>query len=183
MQKPKIFIFLLLLFIAPITFAQKGQVFPNIAGETLKGSSLSIPNQTKGKKTLIGVAFSKKSDELLKAWYAPIYKRFIDPPQVAFIPQDEYDINMYFLAMMKGIYKVADGKIMKEMREGLDTRYHDKTIVYQGKIKDYKKELDLGRKDLPYFFVLDENGKIVYHTEGAYNSRKMNEIVAAMDSF
>ncbi len=160
--------------------AQKGKQFPQLPGETLKGQNMEIPAQTRGKRTLIGLAYSKKSDDLLKQWYSPIYNTFIEPPSTSLFPQDEYDINMYFVALLKGIYSVADGKIMKEMRDGIDPRYHERTLVYAGNIKDYRKSLNLDNKDLPYFFVLDNNGKIVYHTSGAYSRKKLTEIMRAV---
>ena len=86
-------------------FAQNGKKFPSIEGETLKDKKVVLPQDTKGKFTLIAVAYSKKSDDLLKGWYSPMYRTFVEPPEVAFIPTDDYDVNMYFVALLKGIYK------------------------------------------------------------------------------
>ena len=176
----KLFVLILLL---PLSVtAQNGKSFPFIEGETLKDKKVALPKDTKGKYTLVGIAYSKKSDDLLKGWYSPMYRTFIDPPEVAFIPTDDYDVNMYFVALLKGIYKVADNKITSKMKAGIDPKFHKNMVIYHGKIKEYKKELNLGQKDLPYFFVLNENGKIVYHTEGAYSDRKLYEIQSAIET-
>jgi len=172
----------ILVFLSFLSFAQKGKVFPVVSGKTLTNKNISLPSNTKGKYTLIGVAYSKKSDDLLKGWYSPLYNTFISPPTSSLFPQDDYDINMYFIALMKGIYKVADNTITKKMKQGIDKKFHDNVLLYQGKIKDYKKELKLGEKDLPYFFVLDKNGKIVYHTSGAYSDRKKFNIQSAIET-
>lgn len=171
-----------LIFLSLFSFAQKGKIFPVVSGETLTSKKVTVPSSTKGKYTLIGVAYSKKSDELLKGWYSPLYNTFISPPTSSLFPQDDYDINMYFIALMKGIYKVADNTITKKMKKGIDKKFHDNILIYQGKIKEYKKELRLGEKDLPYFFVLDKNGKIVYHTSGAYSDKKKFNIQSAIDT-
>ncbi|UZR94627.1 hypothetical protein [Chondrinema litorale] len=163
-------------------FAQNGKKFPSIEGETLKDRKVVLPQDTKGKYTLIAVAYSKKSDELLKGWYSPMYRTFVEPPEVAFIPTDDYDVNMYFVALLKGIYKVADNKISNKMKSGIDAKFHKNMVIYTGKINDYKKQLNLGQKDLPYFFVLDKNGNIVYHTQGAYSDKKLYEIQSAIET-
>jgi predicted transcriptional regulator len=76
----------------------------------------------------------------------------------------------------------VDGTITKKMKQGLQPKFHPFTVVYQGNIQDYKKQLNLGEKDLPYFFVLDAQGKILYHTSGAYNDRKLADIIDAVES-
>ena len=37
-------------------------------------------------------------------------------------------------------------------------------------------------KNLPYFFVLDEEGKIVYATSGLYSEKKMSNIEEILDA-
>lgn len=187
MRKPS-FIFVQLL-VTSLTlstaaaWAQKNQPFPSVAGTTLSGKSMSLPNQVKGKPTLVAVAYSKKSDELLQQWYEPIYTTFIDPPQMALFADDPYDVNMYFVALLKGISKLATDKITRQMENGINRKYHDNVLLYQGNISQYKQALNLGQKDLPYFFVLDETGRIVHHTSGAYSDRKLYEIKAAIDQW
>ena len=44
-----------------------------------------------------------------------------------------------------------------------------------------QKALDFEKKDVPYFFLLDQTGKIVYATSGAYSERKMDGITGAID--
>ncbi|PCI16312.1 MAG: hypothetical protein COB62_08035 [Piscirickettsiaceae bacterium] len=46
--------------------------------------------------------------------------------------------------------------------------------IYKGSLDPYKAYLK--DKNKPYFFVLDENGKIVYATSGKYTAKKLDEI-------
>ena len=91
------------------------------------------------------------------------------------------DINIYFIGLLKGIARAASGKVEAKMTKNLDPKLHKHTVISQVNLKEYKKELGLGRKDFPYFFVLDENGKIIHHTEGAYTERKMSQIKELVD--
>lgn len=180
-QIKTLFLIANLITISFFTWAQKGQIFPTVEGETLTGKSVTLPAAAKGKCTLMGVAYSQKSEELLKQWYQPIYTHFVEQPESSFVPTEKYDVNLYFVALLKGIYKTVDGTIEKKMKQGLNAKYHPMTVLYKGNIQDYKKTLVLDDKDLPYFFVLDANGKIVYHTSGAYSTRKLGEIMEAID--
>ena len=49
-------------------------------------------------------------------------------------------------------------------------------MVYQGDIDDYKKTLRLDNKDVPYVFLLDKTGKIVYQVAGQYSDAYLDKI-------
>jgi hypothetical protein len=172
---------ILLLFVvwAGVLQAQVGTNFPDIDLERLSDDQkVKFPQVSKGKITLVGVAYSKKSDELLKPWFEPVYKTFVQPDKGLF--SVEYDVNIYFIGMIKGVAQVAGEKIEKEMRQGIDKKLQPYVYLYKGSISTYKDVLKLGQKDLPYFFVLDEKGKIIYATSGAYSEEKLEEVIDKM---
>lgn len=172
-------LFVLIIFTAVPSLAQT--IFPEIGGFTLEDNKLSIPKDTKGKITLVGLAFSKKSDEDLRSWFEPTYRTFINPPSNSLIPVDDYDVNLVFIPMLKGAAKAAGGKITKKMKEGIDSRLHSYIMVYQGSISDYKEVLNFGAKDVPYFYILDSEGKIIHNTSGAYTEEKFDEIISLLE--
>jgi hypothetical protein len=49
-------------------------------------------------------------------------------------------------------------------------------LFYKGELKPYKEALDFEKRDIPYFFVLDATGKIVYATSGAFSEAKLDSI-------
>jgi hypothetical protein len=147
--------------------AQVGKPFPSLTGTDLQDKSVTIPKDTKGKYTVVGVAYSQKADEALKGWFQPVYETFIY--------ESDYDVNTYFIGMISGIKEVAAGTIEKKMKKGVDPVLHKHMLLYKGDIKDYKDALGLKEKDTPYFFLLDKNGKIVYVTSGAYSDAKLEK--------
>jgi len=165
----------------PLLKAQTGATFPNLSGQTLVDKSLTIPIDTKGKVTLIALAYSPKSDKYLKDWLEPIYRNFINPPSSTFMPSIPYDVNIYFVALLKGLAKTAKGKVQSNLNKNLDPDYHKHTLISKEDFKPLKKALGFGRKDNPYFYVLDADGKILYNTEGVYTRYKMQEIVNQVD--
>lgn len=177
-MKTSVFATLLLLGLMALKPVEK-MPFPPISGELLSGPSLSIPSDTKGKITLIGVAYSKKSDEELKTWFDPVYKTFIHKPEGGnqlFSLSGGFDVNVYFVAMLRGVAQAASGKIEKQLEKKVDKKLHPHLLLYQGAIKEYKNSLGLSSKDTPYFFVLDKDGNIIHRTEGAYSYDKISQV-------
>ena len=177
----KRFFALYLLLIFSITFSAAQTSFPDLEGITLEDKSMKLPNDTKGKMTLVGLAFSKKSDEDLRTWFEPAFRTFISPPKNSLIPVEEYDVNLVFIPMLKGAAKAASGKIVQKMKEGIDPRLHSYILVYEGGIGDYKDVLNFGAKDVPYFYILDESGNILHNTSGEYSEEKFDEILALLE--
>lgn len=157
--------------------AQVGQQFPELKGETVAGKTMRLPQDVKGKYTLLGLAFSKKSDDALQTWFQPTYDRFmVDKESAGLFADFVYDVNVYFVPMFTGANKAAAGPARKSMLKNVDADLHPHVLFYIGELAMYRDQLGLVEKDEPYFFVLDEKGKIVYATSGAYSDKKMNEV-------
>ncbi|WP_017730570.1 hypothetical protein [Nafulsella turpanensis] len=167
----------LLSFLGLDLIAQTGQSFPSIEGETIDKQALSIPEDTKGKYTLVGMAFSKKSDDELESWFNPVYTRFLqDAGNAGLFADFAYDVNVYFVPMFSGLKKAAAGTAKRKALKKVDERLHPHIMFYVGEINSYRDALKLEERDQPYFFVLDKEGKIVYATSGAYSEKKMEEV-------
>ena len=61
-----IFCMIILAYAYNPSYGQKGEIFPYLEGTTLSGKELVLPEDTKGKFSLIGMAYSKKSEDDLK---------------------------------------------------------------------------------------------------------------------
>ena len=154
--------------------ALHAQNFPALTGTTLEGKTINIPQQTNGKYTLLGLTYSQKSQEALSQWAQEIYDYFITDPA--------YDFNIYLVPMIGGVKGVAAGAVEKEMKKSLDPELYKYFLLYVGEVASYKQSLKMGDKDVPYFFVLDKTGKIVYRTSGAYSDDKLEKIDEAIEA-
>jgi hypothetical protein len=157
---------------------QVGSQFPSVSGETLDERTLSIPSDTKGKMTIVGLAYAKKAEETLTSWYTPFYDKFVLKRGVF---DHKYDVNLYFIPMYSGIKKAAYSANLKELRESSRKDLFPHLIFYKGEVDSYIKALKMDDKDKPYFFVLDQNGTIRYATSGLYNESKMEKIEDILD--
>lgn len=63
---------------------------------------------------------------------------------------------------------------MKKIKSEIDPDLVPYVLFYKGGLAPYKAYLKGENK--AYFFVLDENGKIIYSTSGKYTSKKLNKI-------
>ncbi|AHM62094.1 hypothetical protein D770_19215 [Flammeovirgaceae bacterium 311] len=157
--------------------AQVGQTFPDLKAETAEGKTLQLPAAAKGKFTLLGLASSTRSEKALQSWFEPVYTRFMDDRSNAGLFADfAYDVNVYFVPMFTGANKVAAGPARKKMLKEVDADLHKHVLFYVGELGLYENQLGMTNKDEPYFFVLDESGKIVYATRGAYSEKKMEQV-------
>lgn len=162
-----IHIYIVLVFFIPIfSLAQVGKNFPVLSGTTLDNKDVTLPTSTKGKYTVLGIGYSQKSKEELETWLQPAFSTFIFEP--------EYKAQVYFVMMIGGLKQAAGGKIEDKLKKELDPELHKYVLVYQGGLGKYKDELNMTEKEVPYFYVLDPQGKIIYTTSGAYTKAKMD---------
>ncbi|MEP0985282.1 hypothetical protein [Ekhidna sp.] len=164
------------------TLAQVGNMFPNMEAETLTNEFVNIPEDIGGKYTLIGIAYSKKAEDYLKGWFEPTYNQFIyknpNPGPFDF----SFDVYTYFIPMFTGAKRPAYKKVMNKLKKTIDKRMQGNILFYKGTLNQYKDALKFDGKELPYFFVLNPEGKIVYATSGRYTRAKMQEITDAVES-
>lgn len=156
--------------------AQVGDAFPYLEGTTLSNVDLKIPADTKGKFTLIGMAYSKKSEDDLQTWFNPVYNTFIHKSSSSLFGDVGYDVNVYFVPMFTGVKKAAASTAERKMKQKVDPKLLPHILFYKGDLKTYKDALDFEKKDVPYFFVLDKEGVVIYATSGAYSASKMREV-------
>ncbi len=151
--------------------AQVGITYPSLSGETLDGKAITMPDNAKGKFTIVGMAHSTDAEQDLKTWMDPIYQKYI--AKTGLLDAAE-DVNVYFIPMFSGsslpFYDKAKNKMKSTTQEDLQSH----VIFYKGEISSYKEKLLIEKKDTPYIFVLDKNGKVVFATNGEWTEAKMD---------
>jgi hypothetical protein len=156
-----------------LTDAPVGTNFPVMKAETLDSKTVNLPTDTKGKSSIICLAYSDDAEKDLKTWYEPTYDKFIAKTELM---SDVYDINLYFIPMFSGAKEAAAEGAKKQMKETVQLDIQPHLLVYKGEVDSYKDKLKMDDKKKPYIFVLDKEGKIVYVTSGPYTEEKMDEI-------
>jgi len=172
---------MLILFLALPSRAQVvGKVFPAMEAQTVEDKVVKLPRDVQGKYTLLGLAYSKKSEDELNSWFEPVFSKFIQKTK-GLMEGMGYDVNVYFIPMFTGINAAATGTAKKKAVKKVDPQLLPYILFYKGELKPYKEALDFERRDIPYFFVLDPKGKILYATSGAYKESKMDSVEAVIE--
>ena len=163
-------------------FAQlEGTDFPSMDTQTVENEKVNLPKDVNDKYTLVALAYSKKAEKDLSTWFSPIYNQFIREATGVF-SSFSYDINVYFVPMFTGIKSAATGAAKKKAAKELDPLLIPNILFYKGNLKPYKEALEFDKKDVPYLFLIDTNGKIAYATLGAYSDQKMEDMEEFLDS-
>jgi hypothetical protein len=157
-----------------------GKMFPAMEAETVEDKKVKLPDEVKGKYTLLGLAYSKKSEDELNSWFQPVFEKFIQKTK-GVLAGFSYDVNVYFVPMFTGVNAAATGTAKRKAIKNIDPQLLPYVLFYKGELKTYKEALDFEKRDIPYFFVLDETGKIVYATSGKYSADKMDKIEEVME--
>lgn len=156
------------------THAQVGSPFPTLTGETLNEEVTTIPEDTRGKFTLVAMASSEKAEEFLRGWYEPVYNHFIAKTGMF---DDQFDVNVYFVPMFTGGKRIGKDKVMKSVKKNSSSdELFPHVLFYEGDLSVYKKELNMTKKDLPYIFLIDPKGEVAYATSGYFKQHKMDAI-------
>jgi hypothetical protein len=164
---------------AQLTFAQRNTPFPPLVGETLTGQAVEVPIQRNAKPTIIGLAYSKKAEDDLKTWYQPMYDTFILKRGMF---DSMYDVHFFMVPMFTGMKQAAYETAIKKMREEHRKDLFPHILFYKGELEPYATDLKMSDKTLPYLFILDAQGKIVYHTSGAFTEKKKEAIESALEA-
>ena len=174
-------LFIGLSFLALGTNAQViGNTFPDMIAETVEDKKVNLPLDVKGKYTLLGLAYSKKSEDELNTWFGPVFEKFIQKT-TGLMGGMGYDVNVYFVPMFTGVNAAATGTAKKKAAKSIDPQLLPYVLFYKGELKPYKEALDFEKKDVPYFFVLDPEGKIVFATSGKFTEAKLDEIESKIE--
>jgi hypothetical protein len=154
----------------------KGITFPKCSGETFNGKNVKIPEQTKGKVTILWVAFSREAEEDMKTWLNPVYNLFVVKKDTSdfFSAAVNYDVNFYFIPMLNQINQTLGSK--EKIKNKTDSEFWPYILYFKGEVKSYIDALKIGDKKTPYFFVLDAEGKIIHIESGKYSEQKMDKI-------
>lgn len=177
----KSFLLLLFLFCFQFSIAQViGKMFPAMEAETVEDKKVVLPQDVAGKYTLLGLAYSKKSEDELNSWFMPVFSKFVQKAG-GLMDGMGYDVNVYFVPMFTGVNAAATGTAKRKAIKNIDPQLLPYILFYKGELKPYKEALDFERRDIPYFFVLDPKGKIVFATSGAYSDDKMDKVEDAIE--
>jgi len=172
-------LFIICLVIAGFLSAQKGDQFPTISGVSLNEQAMKVP-ALNGKYTLVAIAFHRGAEDDLKKWLNPLYNSFIQTgveSTKGIDMADVYEVNFVFVPMISGFKKLAE-----DFKQGTDKGFWPYIMdTEKTDIKALQKQLKVEDNKIPYFFMLDAQGKIVEVQSGSFNKTKLSKLEDAAE--
>lgn len=142
----------------------------DFSGTDLNGHAVNFPKDILGKKSLVGFAFSRKSQEDLESWAQPVYDEFIDKESLASLV---YDANVYLVIVFNAANASFRSRLEKELKENILVEFFSNIILCDDESKYIKTLMKIEDEDIPVLYTLDEDGRITHHTSGHYTDKKM----------
>jgi len=166
------------LFLSLSFFAQTKGTFPVLEGHTLEGAAIKLPLAGTKKFTIIGICFKRSAEENLKTWIQPMYDTFVAKANGTdyFDVANYYDVNYYFIPLISGFKKAAS-----DFKAATQKDLWKNVIDCDTDINTLKAQLKPADENVPYFYVLDTNGKIIEVVSGKFTEDKMDKIEEAID--
>jgi hypothetical protein len=133
-----------------------GTEFPEISSETLGGTNIILPDEARGKITLITIAFKHGTQEQLDTWLNPFLEEFGPKSGFTF-----YEIPMLASTVKPFAYRIDAG-----MRSGIPEEKHKNVMTYYGNYTEYMRLLHIDDLTLGYAYLLDQEGIIRWYGKG-----------------
>lgn len=149
-----------------------GSVFPLLEAEDLQGREVNLPEAFEKEYALVGLARSKKAEEDLGSWQKPIYNKFVAKTGMM---DAVFDVDVFFIPVFAGASKAAKGKVVKKLRENNEALVADHLLVYAGS-SDPMDALKMSDKKVPYFYLTNAEGVVLWSASGRFRQKHMDEI-------
>jgi hypothetical protein len=163
----------ILALLSVLAFNSLSQILPEVKGETVENKSLTFPQDLKGKYSLLCFASSQKAESDLWSWLDPVYQRYIAKTGLM---DDMYDVNVFFVPVLTGTNVAFATTIKKKFKEAAQDDMKSHVLFCDKDGKELLKKLDMESNDVPYFILLDPEGKIIYRTNGRFTDEKFDAI-------
>ena len=172
---------LLLSALVVISFGTKSlaqKKLPAFSGTDLNGHKVEFPTDLKGKKSLVGFSFSRKSQEDLESWAQPVYDEFIDKESLASLV---YDANVFLVIVFNRANSAFRNRVEAELKEGILKEFYVNVVLCDDESGEIVDRLGVTQEDVPVLYALNGEGYIVFTTTGHYADKKMEELSSYLE--
>jgi hypothetical protein len=158
--------------------AQTQKLFPSIDGHLLNDKNIHIPQKNQ-KYSIVAIAYNRDAEYQLKEWLNPLYNVFIKKEKGAgqMDMAELFDVNFVFIPLISGFKKVEE-----DFKDNTDKEFWPYIMdTEKTDIKGLQKELSVDNTKIPYFYVLNPEGKIVEVQSGKFSEAKLDKLEDAIE--
>ncbi len=159
---------------APVVPIQVGQPFPTISGESLARTNVTVPNDFRGKVTLVSAAFVQPAQELIDTWAKPTLAKYFGRADFAYL-------ELPILPKRFEFFGLGASWINNGMRSGIDPKLHASVVTLYTDLDPYYVRMGPDR-NTAYIYLLDQNGTVVGRWTGAATTENISALHQQIDA-
>lgn len=166
------------IFIFSALKAQAQKAFPSIDGHLLNDKTIHIPQKNQ-KYSIVAIAYNRDAEYQLKEWLNPLYNVFIKKEKGSsqMDMAELFDVNFVFIPLISGFKKIEE-----DFKSNTDKEFWPYIMdTEKTDIKAVQKELSVENTKIPYFYVLNSEGKIVETQSGKFSEIKLDKLEDAIE--
>jgi len=150
----------------------KEKRFPIVSGYNLDRQQLEFPRDFGGIFNLVFLPFQQNQQTIVNTW-------------IPFAQETERKVPGFKYYELPTIYEmsgVGRAFLNEGMRAGIpDQTARERTITLYLDKETFKSALEIPSEDDITILLVDQEGKILWRTTGAYNEEKANQLVAVLN--
>jgi hypothetical protein len=152
---------LAILSVAAFALSARSETLPRLAGESLSGKEVVLPNDAHGKIALLVIGFTKKSSHATQAWEQRFKKDFGNDQRYVVYP----------VAVLEDVPRFIRGMVTRSIRRGTPPGEQDRFVtLFQGEA-DLKRFMSYAVPDEAYLLLLDAKGEVQWHGHGLFGEQ------------
>jgi len=144
---------------------------PTLKGEYLTGREATLPDDARGRVTLLAFGFSYDSRFAVEEWVKSFRQDFGSSPGTSF----------YEIPMIGGMARLGKWFIDSGMRKGTPKADHEHVITVYGGVDPWKKRLEFSKADEAYLVLLDAEGRMVWRHHGKFDPAVYTKLAGAVN--
>ena len=146
--------------------------FPHVEGTNLEGEDFSLPADFKGELNVVLVAFKREQQADVDSWTP-----FLKP-----VLESRRHLRSYELPVLGRGYRLMRSFIDGGMRRGIpDATVRAATITLYIDKSPFREALRLRDEDRIYVLLVDQQGRVLWRTDGHFDERAGAELVRRID--
>lgn len=151
--------------------ADRPGAFPVLQAESLQGRRVRLPDQLKGERNLLLVAYEREQQADLDTWLAALDTVSLEPPAFAY----------YELPTIGNSYKFMRAVIDGGMKQGIpDRAQRDRTITLYLDVDWFRAQIGTDSTDAVAALLVDRAGNITARWYGPYTEQAGAGLAAAL---
>ena len=143
-----------------------GALFPAVTAKNLEGTMATVPDDARGKVTLVAVAFLQQNQGQLDSWLNPFVETF----------GSRDDVTFYEIPMISSGYIFMKPMIDMGMRGGLPQFKHKHVVTMYGDVRRYTDILGIDPR-YGHAFLLDREGAVRWQGRGYATPEALRDLV------